>query len=68
MTQGGFEFHGIWQNLVDYLRKLDVEKLKRQAFYSRAKEIFIFGAGTGQDGVEERNPGSRDAFAQNRGD
>ena len=30
MTQGGFGFHGIWQNLVDYLRKLDVEKLKRQ--------------------------------------
>jgi len=53
MTQGGFGFHGLWQNLVDYLRELDVEKLKRQAFYSRAQEIFIFGTGTGQDGVEE---------------
>jgi len=30
MTQGGFGFHGIWQNLVDYLRKLDVENIKRQ--------------------------------------
>jgi protein tyrosine phosphatase (PTP) superfamily phosphohydrolase (DUF442 family) len=30
MTQGGFGFHGVWQNLVDYLRKLDVEKMKRQ--------------------------------------
>jgi len=38
MTQGGFGFHAIWENLVDYLRKLDVEKLKRQAFHSRAQE------------------------------
>ena len=30
MTQGGFGFHGIWTNLVDYLRALDVETLKRQ--------------------------------------
>jgi protein tyrosine/serine phosphatase len=30
MTQGGFGFHGVFQNLVDYLRKLDVENLKRQ--------------------------------------
>ncbi len=30
MILGGFGFHGVWQNLVDYLRKLDVEKLKRQ--------------------------------------
>ncbi len=30
MTQGGFGFHGIWQNLIDYLRKLDLEKIKRQ--------------------------------------
>ena len=30
MTRGGYGFHGVWQNLVDYLRKLDVEKLKRQ--------------------------------------
>jgi protein tyrosine/serine phosphatase len=30
MTQGGFGFHVIFQNLVAYLRRLDVEKLKRQ--------------------------------------
>jgi protein tyrosine/serine phosphatase len=30
MTRGGFGFHGIFQNLVYYLRKLDVEKLKQQ--------------------------------------
>ncbi len=29
MTRGGFGFHSIWQNLIDYLRKLDVEKLAR---------------------------------------
>ena len=29
MTKGGFGFHGIWQNLPDYIRKLDVEKNKR---------------------------------------
>lgn len=34
MTQGGFGFHGVWQNLVEYLRNLDVEKLKGQAFPS----------------------------------
>jgi len=34
MTQGGFGFHEVWQNLVEYLRDLDVEKLKRQAFPS----------------------------------
>ena len=28
MTQGGFGFHAVWQNLVDYLAKLDMEKLR----------------------------------------
>jgi protein tyrosine phosphatase (PTP) superfamily phosphohydrolase (DUF442 family) len=32
MTQGGFCFHGIWQNLVEYILNLDVENLKQQAF------------------------------------
>ena len=35
MTEGGFGFHGMWQNLVEYLRNLDPEKLKRDAFHSR---------------------------------
>ena len=30
MTQGGFGFHAVFPNLVHYLRKLDVEKMKRQ--------------------------------------
>jgi protein tyrosine phosphatase (PTP) superfamily phosphohydrolase (DUF442 family) len=29
MTKGGFGFHSIWQNLPDYVRRLDVGKLKR---------------------------------------
>lgn len=31
MTKGGFGFHSIWQNLPDYVRKLDVEEIKRNA-------------------------------------
>jgi len=31
MTQGGFGFHPEWQNLVDYVRAIDVEALQRQA-------------------------------------
>ena len=29
MTRGGFGFHGIWGNLVAYVRQLDVEKIRR---------------------------------------
>lgn len=31
MTQGGFGFHPEWQNLVQYVRELDVERLAREA-------------------------------------
>ena len=31
MTKGGFGFHSIWQNLPDYVRKLDIEEIKRNA-------------------------------------
>ena len=31
MTKGGFGFHSIWQNLPEYVRKLDVEEIKRRA-------------------------------------
>ncbi len=31
MTQGGFGFHPEWQNLVRYVRELDVETLAREA-------------------------------------
>jgi len=31
MTEGGFGFHSIWQNLPDYIRKLDFEEIKRSS-------------------------------------
>ena len=31
MTEGGFGFNPAWRNLVAYVKKMDVEKLKRQA-------------------------------------
>ncbi|MHC4714041.1 MAG: fused DSP-PTPase phosphatase/NAD kinase-like protein [Planctomycetota bacterium] len=31
MTEGGFGHHKIWANLVDYVRELDVEDIKKQA-------------------------------------
>jgi uncharacterized protein (TIGR01244 family) len=34
MTKGGFGFHSIWQNLLDYIRKLNVEEIKHKASLS----------------------------------
>jgi hypothetical protein len=31
MTKGGFGHHAIWKNLVDFIRTLDVEQIKRAA-------------------------------------
>lgn len=31
MTTGGFGFHSIWQNLVNYLKALDLDRLKKEA-------------------------------------
>lgn len=31
MTEGGFGFHATWGNLVTYLRRLDVDEMKRRA-------------------------------------
>jgi len=31
MTEGGFGFHSVWQNLIKYIRELDIESLKSQA-------------------------------------
>ena len=31
MTKGGFGYHSIWKNLVDYIRKMDVDKVKHRA-------------------------------------
>jgi len=38
MTEGGFGFNPAWQNLVNYVRKVDVEKLKRQAGLAPASQ------------------------------
>lgn len=31
MTDGGYNFHGVWQNLVKWFNKLDVEKIRKAA-------------------------------------
>lgn len=31
MTQGGYGFHKVWKHLVEYVQKLNVEKVKREA-------------------------------------
>ena len=31
MTEGGFGFHGAWENMVGYVRQLDIDRIKRQA-------------------------------------
>ncbi len=31
MTQGGFDYHSIWTNLVTFVNGLDVEKIKNKA-------------------------------------
>jgi protein tyrosine phosphatase (PTP) superfamily phosphohydrolase (DUF442 family) len=31
MTQGGFEFHGIWENLIQWINGLDIETIKKRA-------------------------------------
>lgn len=44
MLRGEFGFHVIWQNLVEYLQNLEVEKLKQRAFPSRTLETITTGA------------------------
>lgn len=31
MTQGGFGFHTTWENLAEWLRKIDIDRIKREA-------------------------------------
>lgn len=31
MLEGGYNFHGIWQNLITWFNKLDIEKLRKTA-------------------------------------
>jgi protein tyrosine phosphatase (PTP) superfamily phosphohydrolase (DUF442 family) len=38
MTQGGFGFHQTWSNLPRWIRKLDIEQIKREAGLNRRPE------------------------------
>jgi hypothetical protein len=31
MTDGGFGFHGIWENLIQWINGLDIDRIKRKA-------------------------------------
>jgi len=31
MKEGGFGFHGVWQNLIQYINGLDIERIKQKA-------------------------------------
>ncbi len=31
MTEGAFNFHGVWQNLIRYINGLDIERVKTKA-------------------------------------
>ena len=39
MTQGGLGFHPTWENLVDYVRRLDVETIRRRAGLEKAEPV-----------------------------
>lgn len=36
MTEGGYNFHGIWQNLIAWFNKLDIEKVRKAAGIDRS--------------------------------
>ena len=38
MTEGGFGFHGIWDNLIQWINKLDIDKIKDEAGIKESKE------------------------------
>jgi len=31
MTQGGFGFHSVWQNLIKYVKEINIEEIKKKA-------------------------------------
>ena len=31
MTQGGYGFHGIWKNLINWINRLDIDRVKKRA-------------------------------------
>jgi len=37
MTQGGFGFHGIWDDLIAWIKGLDIEEIKKKAGIQQSK-------------------------------
>lgn len=37
MIYGGYGFHPVWKNLIDYFMNLDIEKIKKEALPERTK-------------------------------
>ena len=43
MQEGGFGFHGVWQNLIWYINGLDIERIKRKAGIKSPSDATIPG-------------------------
>jgi len=41
MTEGGFGFHSIWKDLVEYVRKVDVERLRKESGLPKASNTAL---------------------------
>ncbi|QTA87408.1 fused DSP-PTPase phosphatase/NAD kinase-like protein [Desulfonema magnum] len=39
MTRGGFGYHKIWKNLITFIEKLDIEKIKKKTFSNQLSVI-----------------------------
>ena len=38
MTEGGYNFHGVFENLLEYLNDLDIEQIKQRAGLAEEKK------------------------------
>ena len=56
MTAGGFGYHGVWLNLVRFLRGLDVPRLRRQLGRSREGRTPISPAPPGPENAQGERP------------
>jgi protein tyrosine/serine phosphatase len=41
MTEGGFGFHRIWGNLIEWINRLDIEKIRQRAAIEKSMESVI---------------------------
>jgi hypothetical protein len=37
MTEGGFGYHAVWVNLIRYIKKLDVDALRKKAGFLKSQ-------------------------------